>query len=119
MMPCCSSSSWLHGWVAPSELEGILGSHPQVIEAAVCGYFDDERQTEWPIGYAVLASTVSVSDRQTALKEIHAWMDSQVASYKRLRGGLHHIDALPKNPTGKLQCHALPIKKQAQRQVKI
>ncbi|KAL3474470.1 amp dependent CoA ligase [Aspergillus californicus] len=96
--------------VAPSELEGILSSHDLVLGAAVCGYFDDTRQTEWPIGYVTLSPSVPGSERDRVLDEIRAWVDGQVATYKRLRGGLHHIDALPKNPTGKLMRSQLPIK---------
>ncbi|KAL4891854.1 hypothetical protein BDV59DRAFT_203123 [Aspergillus ambiguus] len=105
--------------VAPSELEGILGSHPKIIEAAVCGYFDSERQTEWPIGYAVLSPSVPEADRRTTLDEILTWVNGQVASYKQLRGGLHYIDTLPKNPTGKLQRNQLPIKLDEQRKPKL
>ncbi|KAJ5623146.1 hypothetical protein N7490_011751 [Penicillium lividum] len=105
--------------VAPSELEGIIGSHPQVIEAAVCGYWDSERQTEWPIGYAVLAPSVPVSERRQVLGEIQAWVSQNIAPYKRLRGGLHYIEALPKNPTGKLQRSQLPIKLVEKRRNKV
>jgi acyl-coenzyme A synthetase/AMP-(fatty) acid ligase len=97
----------------------VLGSHPQVIEAAVCGYWDSERHTEWPIGYAVLAPSVPVSERQKVLGEIQAWVNQNVAPYKRLRGGLHYIEALPKNPTGKLQRDQLPIKLAEKRRNKV
>ncbi|OGE55191.1 hypothetical protein PENARI_c005G11496 [Penicillium arizonense] len=105
--------------VAPSELEGILGSHDLVIEAAVCGYFDADRQTEWPIGYVVLAPSVPQTEYSKTLKAIHVWLDNQVASYKRLRGGLHYIDSVPKNPTGKLMRQNLPIKLAEKRKTKI
>jgi acyl-coenzyme A synthetase/AMP-(fatty) acid ligase len=105
--------------VAPSELEGILGSHPHVIEAAVCGYFDSERQTEWPIGYVVLAPSVPMGERRKVLSEIKAWVDQKVAPYKRLRGGLHYIESLPKNPTGKLQRNQLPSKLVEKREAKV
>jgi acyl-coenzyme A synthetase/AMP-(fatty) acid ligase len=94
--------------VAPSELEAILGSHDLVLGAAVCGYFDETRQTEWPIGYVVLSKTVLSTERGRVLDEIRAWVDGQVAPYKRLRGGLHYIDALPRNPTGKVMRSQLP-----------
>lgn len=85
----------------------------------MCGYFDDERQTEWPIGYVVLAPTVPADGRGKVLGEIHAWVNGQVATYKQLRGGLHHIDALPKNPTGKLQRNRLPVKLAEKRGMKM
>ena len=30
------------------------------------------------------------------------WLDSKVASHKRLRGGVHFVDEIPKNPSGKI-----------------
>lgn len=105
--------------VAPSELEGILGSHGLVLGAAVCGYFDDTRQTERPIGYVVLSPSVAPNERDRVLDEIRTWVDGQVAPYKRLRGGLHSIDALPKNPTGKLMRSQLPIKLAEKRKARI
>ncbi|KAL4939244.1 hypothetical protein BDV06DRAFT_225215 [Aspergillus oleicola] len=105
--------------VAPSELEGILSSHNLVLGAAVCGYFDETRQTEWPIGYVVLSQSVPPTKRDRVLDEIRAWIDGQVAPYKRLRGGLHSIDALPKNPTGKLMRSQLPIKLANKRKARI
>ncbi|OQE04487.1 hypothetical protein PENVUL_c032G06528 [Penicillium vulpinum] len=105
--------------VAPSELEGIFSAHPKVLEAAVCGYFDESRQTDWPIGYVTLIASVPENERQALLDEIHAWFEGQVATYKKLRGGLHHIDELPRNPTGKLMRGQLPIKLVAKRENKM
>jgi len=35
-------------------------------------------------------------------KEIISWVAEHVANYKRLRGGIEVIDAIPKNPSGKI-----------------
>jgi acyl-coenzyme A synthetase/AMP-(fatty) acid ligase len=37
-----------------------------------------------------------------ALRDIQSTVNDQVSGYKRLRGGVWHIDALPKNATGKI-----------------
>ena len=104
--------------MAPSELENILTSHPKVFEAGVCGVFDDSRQTEWPIGYVSLVPSVPAADRERVLKEILEWFEPQVATYKRLRGQLYHIDVIPKNPTGKLDRNRLPARLKAARAAK-
>lgn len=45
------------------------------------------------------------------LQSIRKSIDSRVTPYKRLRGGVHIIDVLPKNPTGKLVRGDLPARK--------
>jgi len=87
--------------VAPAELEAVLLEHPLVADAGVCG-LPDERDGEIPIGAVTLAESVSEKDRPDALREVRAFFDARVAPYKRLRGGLFHVDVLPKGVTGKL-----------------
>ncbi|XP_049836442.1 uncharacterized protein LOC126281486 [Schistocerca gregaria] len=82
--------------VAPSELEGILLTHPAVKEAAVVGVphqLDQER----PRAYVVLQPDASVTERD--LLEL---VNCEVADFKRLRGGVRFLDALPKTATGKV-----------------
>jgi acyl-coenzyme A synthetase/AMP-(fatty) acid ligase len=50
------------------------------------------------------------SEIQTVLDEIRKWTDTQVAGYKRLRGGVFHLQTLPKTPTGKILRRLLPAK---------
>jgi 4-coumarate--CoA ligase len=40
--------------------------------------------------------------------EIRALVDSKVAYYKQLTGGVHFLDAIPKNPSGKILRRVLP-----------
>jgi acyl-coenzyme A synthetase/AMP-(fatty) acid ligase len=44
------------------------------------------------------------------LEEIRKWADGQLAGYKRLRGGVFHLQTLPKTPTGKILRRLLPAK---------
>ncbi len=89
--------------VPPAELEEVLLAHPLVVEAGVCGVFDTALDTEVPLAAVTLAASVAVADRPAALARVSAFVDERVAPYKRLRGGLFHLDALPKGVTGKLQ----------------
>lgn len=86
--------------VPPAELEGILISNPMIADIAVMGIYDKERATEIPCAFAVPAVGV-VGDAKLA-REIANWLAKKVAPHKRLRGGLHWIDAIPKSAAGKI-----------------
>ncbi|CAK7212837.1 hypothetical protein SCUCBS95973_001596 [Sporothrix curviconia] len=94
--------------VPPAELESILLTHPLVTDAGVCGVFDKALDTEVPVGAVTLAPAVAVADRPAVLAQVRAFMDDKVSPYKKLRGGLFHLDALPKGTTGKLQRRDIP-----------
>ncbi|OJJ37954.1 hypothetical protein ASPWEDRAFT_171407 [Aspergillus wentii DTO 134E9] len=82
--------------LAPSELENILILHPLVQEAAVIGIWSENEATEVPRAFVVLKS------KTADVCEIAAFVASRVSNYKALRGGVVVVDALPKNPTGKV-----------------
>ncbi|KAF2405502.1 4-coumarate-CoA ligase-like protein [Trichodelitschia bisporula] len=86
--------------VAPAELEGLLLDHPKVNDAAVIGLHSNEQHTELPRAYIVLAAGVEKSDKTKA--EINEFVNSKVASHKRLRGGIFFIDEVPKGSSGKI-----------------
>lgn len=83
--------------VAPAELEGILTAHPSVADAAVIG--TKREDTEVPIAYVALASGAKGSVSEAELVD---YVRSKVADYKRLRGGVIFIEAIPRSPTGKI-----------------
>lgn len=89
--------------VSPAELEPYLNSHPLVVEGGVGAIWDESQLTELPTAWVILKSHIK-GERETraALKEIQQNIDSQVSGYKKLRGGVWQIQALPKNPTGKI-----------------
>jgi len=105
--------------VPPAELEDILQSHEQVVEAAVTAIWDADQQTEIPMGYVVLQPAVEGTERLRVLDEVRKWVDSRVAPYKKIRGGLHYIEAIPKNPTGKVMRSQLPVRLEAARKTVI
>ncbi|PCH02415.1 protein of unknown function DUF4009 [Penicillium occitanis (nom. inval.)] len=108
--------------VAPSELEDILLRHPDVIDAAVCAVYDDSQATEVPLAYVSLTpnkAELADSEKQKVLDAIRVWVDGQLAGYKKLRGGVFHLQSLPKTPTGKILRRLLPAKLKEEREAKI
>jgi 4-coumarate--CoA ligase len=45
---------------------------------------------------------VVADEKQISAKEIQAFVAKQVARYKRLRGGVVFLPAIPKSPSGKI-----------------
>ena len=79
-------------------LAAILISHPAVSDAAVIGIYDEAHATELPKAYAVAIDSAKSSDALT--HEVLTYVNSRVANYKKLRGGLEWIQAIPKNVSG-------------------
>lgn len=108
--------------IAPSELEDILLRHPEVTDAAVCAVYDDSQATEVPLAYVSLSprtAGLASSEKQDVLDEINGWIDGQLAGYKKLRGGVFHLQTLPKTPTGKILRRLLPAKLNEHRVAKL
>ncbi|KAH7389976.1 hypothetical protein BKA66DRAFT_568886 [Pyrenochaeta sp. MPI-SDFR-AT-0127] len=96
--------------VAPAELESILLSHPDVRDAGVCSIYSDAEASEFPIAYVALKNTSNLDSKTTEKLrlDIRQHVDQQVAHYKRLKGGLHFLPAIPRNPSGKVLRRLLP-----------
>lgn len=77
--------------VAPAELEALLLERPDVTDAAVVGVTIDGE--EYPRAYILKTEGSKVTE-----KEIAEWVEGKVTRYKRLKGGVKFIDAIPKNP---------------------
>jgi acyl-CoA synthetase (AMP-forming)/AMP-acid ligase II len=88
--------------VVPSELEGKLIDHPDVEDAGVVGMWVDEMATELPVGFVVLSGQARGREVSAVLCEIHSWLNPKIANHKRLRGGIHVLDQIPKSPSGKI-----------------
>jgi hypothetical protein len=43
-----------------------------------------------------------INNTQIKMDEIHAYVDPKVAYYKKLRGGIEIVDAIPKSAAGKV-----------------
>ena len=86
--------------VAPAQLEGLLLAHPAVNDVAVIGVYSRERATELPRAYIVPANGYTRGPELE--KEISQWLEKKVAPYKRLRGGVCFVEAIPKSTAGKV-----------------
>jgi len=81
--------------IYPAEVESALFGHPSVADVAVIGV-PDER---W--GEAVKAVVVRKPDVEVTPAELINWVRERIAGYK-LPKSVDFIDALPRNPTGKI-----------------
>nr|XP_043608884.1 4-coumarate--CoA ligase-like 9 isoform X2 [Erigeron canadensis] len=81
--------------VPPAELEHILHSHPDIVEAAVIPY-PDEVAGQVPMGFIVRRKRSTINETQ-----VKDFVAKQVAPYKKLRR-VCFVDSIPKNAPGKV-----------------
>jgi fatty-acyl-CoA synthase len=81
--------------VFPCEVEDVLASHPDVLDAAVIGAPDDEYGQRLR-GFVVVRSNASLSEQ-----DIKDYVKSRLARFKVPRDVVF-VDELPRNPTGKV-----------------
>lgn len=87
--------------IAPAELEQLLLSHEAVADAAVVGIQEGQSEGEVPCAFIVPTSSVPFNGDQVA-ERLATWMNSKVAPYKRLRGGIRFVESIPRNASGKI-----------------
>ena len=81
--------------IAPAELEALLLSHPKVMDAAVIGVLDDDKQ-EIPKAFIVAAADSGLTG-----DEVMAFVAEHVAPHKKVRR-VEFIDVIPKSTSGKI-----------------
>ncbi len=81
--------------VFPREIEEALNKHPDVHASAVVGLHDPMRG-EVPIAFIELQEGATFNE-----PALRAWCREHLAGYKVPRD-IRHIEALPRNPTGKI-----------------
>jgi benzoate-CoA ligase family protein len=86
-------------YVSPFEVEGVLQSHPDVLEAAVVGWPDDDRLIK-PKAFVVLKAPDQAGDALARTLQDHC--KQKLAAYKYPRW-LEFRTELPKTATGKIQ----------------
>ena len=103
--------------VAPAELEAVIQTHPAVQECIVVGVEDKEEGAgnEIPRAWVALKPSVAAEDREKTAAEIVAFVDGKVAPYKKLRGGVKIVDAIPKTASGKLLRRVVKDQENAER----
>jgi acyl-CoA synthetase (AMP-forming)/AMP-acid ligase II len=81
--------------IAPAELEALLLGHPKVMDAAVIGVLDDDKQ-EIPKAFIVPAP-----DSGLTAEEVMAFVADNVAPHKKIRR-VEFIESIPKSTSGKI-----------------
>jgi len=93
--------------VAPAELEGHLLAHPSVFDSGVVG-IPDEYSGEQPLAFIVLEAKAAARaaqdprERELLRQSVAKHVSDHKVRYKWLDGGIEFVDAIPKNPSGKI-----------------
>ena len=77
-----------------AEVENVLAAHPDIIEVAVIGR-PDEKWGEVPVAVA------AVSSPGLRIEDLAGFLNEHLARYKHPKA-LEIVDALPRNPAGKV-----------------
>ncbi len=96
--------------VYPAEVEGVLEEHPDVAEVAVIGVEDQEWGER--VEAVVVRRPGSKGSAQDFEGELKTWARARLSGPKVPRTYVF-MDALPRNPTGKVLKRELRLKKQA------
>ena len=81
--------------IYPSDIEAILLTHPDIVEAAVVGV-PSEEWGETPVGFLVLRAGVRAS-----IEDVQAWLNARVGKTQRLNAVVS-LPSLPRSAIGKV-----------------
>lgn len=81
--------------VPPAELERLLPSHPEIADAAVVPY-PDEEAGQIPMAFVVRKPGSTITESQ-----VMDYVAKQVSPYKKVRR-VAFVSSIPKNPSGKI-----------------
>ncbi|XP_039261704.2 uncharacterized protein LOC120337870 [Styela clava] len=91
--------------VAPAELEALLLTHPDILDAAVIG-------VPHPDAGEVPKAFIVKRDAALTAEDVEWFVAKELAHYKKLRGGVEFLETIPKSPSGKIlrrELRKLPI----------
>jgi fatty-acyl-CoA synthase len=77
-----------------AEVENVLAAHPDIVEVAVIG----RAHPKWG---EVPVAVAAISAADLRLEELDEFLTERLARYKHPKG-LEIVDALPRNPAGKV-----------------
>lgn len=77
-------------------MESLLSKHQDVVEAAVVGVPDDDA------GELPAAFVVKMPGARCTASDLEKYVAENVSPPKRLRGGVHFVEAIPKTGSGKV-----------------
>lgn len=84
-----------------AEVENVLAGHPDIVEVAVIGR-GDEKWGEIPVAVVVVRSSLrSSGEAALSLADLDEFLTARLARYKHPKA-LEIVEALPRNPAGKV-----------------
>ncbi|KAJ5787876.1 AMP-dependent synthetase/ligase [Penicillium paradoxum] len=86
--------------VAPPEIEAVLLSHPQIVDAAVIGITFPGADIEYPRAYVVRRP--GDSGKNISESEVQQFVLKNLSKYKALTGGVKFVGSIARNPSGKI-----------------
>ncbi|KAG4033008.1 hypothetical protein MFRU_005g00320 [Monilinia fructicola] len=84
--------------VAPAELEALLLEHPGIADVAVIGVTIEDGEV--PRAYVVRSG--NENGKVLSKEEVVKWVEGRTSRFKWLKGGVGFVEAIPKNPSGKI-----------------
>ncbi|MGZ6956486.1 MAG: AMP-binding protein [Acidimicrobiia bacterium] len=93
--------------IAPAELEALIMEHPEVADVAVIPKQSGTADGEFPKAFVVRRAGASLD-----ADGVMAHVAGKVAPYKKVRE-VEFVDAIPKNPSGKILRRELKAREQA------
>lgn len=84
-----------------AEVENVLAGHPDIVEVAVIGR-GHEKWGEIPVAVVVVRSSLrSSGEAALSLADLDEFLTARLARYKHPKA-LEIVEALPRNPAGKV-----------------
>ena len=88
--------------VSPEEIESVLTSHPDIVDAAVAPVFEESN-----VNPKIKAFIVPRGGLIVTAEQVLDFMEGKLAPHKTINGGVETIETIPRNPAGKMMRHAL------------